>query len=213
MLSSDGGSLVTKASEGHAGTVSRDVCPLCGSTARTRFRAIERGGSTYQLEQCSNCGFVYTSTARFDTADHGDLSKLYWRFRSRHHQIRRLIHLHLKPGSQIVEIGCGRGELGYIMKDDPYGYTGYEPASGLSRFGQQHGVNVVHDLDGAELARRATLDSARSHQLFLYERRQTDVRPLRPASHTVRLPRADLARLSVFCTRGARNRKDLAART
>jgi SAM-dependent methyltransferase len=168
MLSSDGASLVTAVSEGQAGSISRDVCPLCGSKARSPFRAVERGGSTYHLEQCSDCGFVYTSTARFDTADHGDLAKLYWRFRNRHHQIRRLIHLHLKPGSQIVEIGCGRGELGYLMKDDPYRYTGYEPASGLSRFGQQHGVHIVHDFFKPETAPPAdaiVIDNVLEHVL------------------------------------------------
>jgi len=134
------------------GSIERGSCPLCGSANRAAFRTVARLGTTYQLVKCSNCGFVYASTARLDTADHGDLSKLYWRFRSRHHQIRHLIHLHLKPGAQIVEIGCGRGELGYIMKDDPYSYTGYEPASGLSTFGQQHGVNIVHDFFRRETA-------------------------------------------------------------
>jgi SAM-dependent methyltransferase len=38
------------------------------------------------------------------------------------------------------------------MKDDPYTYVGYEPADGLSKFGQGHGVNIVHDFFKSETA-------------------------------------------------------------
>ena len=148
--------------------ISRDICPLCASPDRIAFRTITRLGSRHELVRCSGCGFVYATTARRDTADHGEISTLYWRFRSRHHQIRRLIHLNLKPGSRIVEIGCGRGELGYIMRDDPYTYIGYEPASGLSKFGQQHGVNVVHDFFKGEAAPPAdaiVIDNVLEHVL------------------------------------------------
>jgi SAM-dependent methyltransferase len=145
-------SIAVNAPAGEAGRLSRDICPLCGSSDRTPFRTVTRLGSDHEIVKCSGCGFVYAATARFDTADHGEISTLYWRFRSRHHQIRRLIHQHLKPGSRIVEIGCGRGELGYIMKDDPYTYVGYEPADGLSKFGQGHGVNIVHDFFRSETA-------------------------------------------------------------
>ena len=169
MQNNGGHFLATEVTGGDTGLISREVCPLCGAKARSRFSIVERGGSSHELVRCSDCGFVYASTARMDTADHGDLSKLNWRFRSRHHQIRRLIHLHLKPGSQVVEIGCGRGELGYIMKDDPYSYTGYEPASGLSRFGQQHGVNIVHDFFTPETAPPAdaiVTDNVLEHVLY-----------------------------------------------
>jgi SAM-dependent methyltransferase len=138
-----------------AETIARNICPLCASPQRCTFKTVIRLGTSHELVKCTDCGFVYATTARFDTADHGDISKLYWRFRSRHHQIRRLVHLHLKPASTVVEIGCGRGELGFIMKDDPYSYTGFEPASGLSKFGQQHGVNVVHDFFRRDTAPRA----------------------------------------------------------
>jgi SAM-dependent methyltransferase len=153
---------------GEAGLISRETCPLCVSTDQAAFRTVARLGSNYEIVKCSRCGFVYAATARFDTADHGEISTLYWRFRSRHHQIRRLIHLHLKPGSQVVEIGCGRGELGFIMRNDPYSYTGYEPASGLSKFGQQHGVNVVHDFFKRETAPSADaiiIDNVLEHVL------------------------------------------------
>jgi SAM-dependent methyltransferase len=151
-----------------AGLISREMCPLCGSPNRTAFRTVDRLGASHELVKCSSCGFVYAATARLDTADHGEISTLYWRFRSRHDQIRRLIHLLLKPDAQVVEIGCGRGELGYIMKDDPYRYIGYEPASGLSRFGQQHGVNVVHDFFRRETAPPAdaiVIDNVLEHVL------------------------------------------------
>jgi SAM-dependent methyltransferase len=161
-------SLETETTSPGGELIFRDACPLCRSTDRSPFRTVERGGSRHELVKCSGCEFVYAVTARADTADHGDLSKLYWRFRSRHHQIRRLIHTHLKPGSQVVEIGCGRGELGYIMKDDPYIYTGYEPASGLSHFGQQHGVNIVQAIFRSETAPRAdavVIDNVLEHVL------------------------------------------------
>jgi SAM-dependent methyltransferase len=151
-----------------AGRISRDSCPLCRSRERIPFRTVTRLGSDHEIVKCSGCGFVYAATARFDTADHGEISTLYWRFRSRHHQIRRLIHQHLKPGSRIVEIGCGRGELGYIMKDDPYTYVGYEPADGLSKFGQEHGVNIVHDFFKSEPASAAdavVIDNVLEHVL------------------------------------------------
>jgi hypothetical protein len=151
-----------------AGQISRDICPLCGSHERIPFRTVTRLGSDHEIVKCSGCGFVYAATARFDTADHGEISTLYWRFRSRHHQIRRLIHQHLKPGSRVVEIGCGRGELGYIMKDDPYAYVGYEPADGLSKFGQQHGVDIVHDFFKGETAGAADaiiIDNVLEHVL------------------------------------------------
>jgi SAM-dependent methyltransferase len=150
------------------GLVSREVCPLCDSPERTLFRTIARLGSNHELVRCSGCRFVYAATARLDTADHGEISALYWRFRSRHHQIRRLLHLHLKPGSRVTEIGCGRGELGYIMRYDPYDYLGYEPAKGLSRFGRQNGVNIVHDFFRAETAAPAdavVIDNVLEHVL------------------------------------------------
>ena len=67
-----------------------------------------------------------------------------------------------------MEIGCGRGELGYIMKDDPYTYVGYEPADGLSKFGQQNGVNIVHDFFKSETAGAAdaiVIDNVLEHVL------------------------------------------------
>jgi SAM-dependent methyltransferase len=166
MQNNSDGSLEIDTAGGETVWISRDLCPLCGSQHRSSFRIVARLGSNHELVRCSGCQFVYAAAARLDTADHGEISTLYWRFRSRHHQIRRLIRLHLKPGSQIVEIGCGRGELGYIMKDDPYTYIGYEPASGLSKFGQQHGVDIVHDFfkhETAPLADAVVIDNVLEH--------------------------------------------------
>jgi SAM-dependent methyltransferase len=151
---------------GGASQTSRETCPLCGSPQRSLFRTVRRLGSDHEIVKCSACEFVYAATVRLDTADHGEISALYWRFRSRHHQIRHLIRQHLKPGSRVVEIGCGRGELGYIMKDDPYTYVGYEPANGLSKFGQEHGVDIVHDFfsgQTAGLADAIVIDNVLEH--------------------------------------------------
>ena len=54
------------------------------------------------------------------------------------------------------------------MKDDPYTYVGYEPADGLSKFGQQHGVNIVHDFFKGETAAAAdaiVIDNVLEHVL------------------------------------------------
>ena len=54
------------------------------------------------------------------------------------------------------------------MRDDPFTYLGYEPASGLSRFGQQHGVNIVHDFFRSETAAPAdaiVIDNVLEHVL------------------------------------------------
>jgi SAM-dependent methyltransferase len=104
---------------------------------------MQRAGETFHLVSCADCGFVYVSDPFEDTANHTEMNQIDWAFRSRHHQIRRLIRSHLGPGAQVVEIGCGRGEVGYLLRDDDVHYTGYEPARGLSDFGIAHGVNIV----------------------------------------------------------------------
>jgi SAM-dependent methyltransferase len=188
-------------SSDEAEQISRDICPLCASPDRTRFRTVARLGVNHELVKCSICGFVYANAARRDTADHGEISELYWRFRSRHHQIRRLIHRHLESGSRVVEIGCGRGELGYIMKDDPYTYVGYEPASGLSKFGQQHGVNIVHDFfrgQSAPPADAIVIDNVLEHVLDPQGLLADAARTLRPGGLAVVIVpnRNDLRQLS-----------------
>ena len=124
----------------------RDVCPICDSTRYASTLAVERQNKSFALATCGGCGFVFVTDPEGDTASHADHGALVWRFRRRHHQVRQLLLKHLKPGARISEIGCGRGELGFLLRNDPFKYVGYEPARGLSDFGISHGVNIVAGL-------------------------------------------------------------------
>jgi hypothetical protein len=50
---------------------------------------------------------------------------------------------HLATESRIIEIGCGRGEVGYLMRNDQVEYISYEPPKGLSDFGIRAGVPII----------------------------------------------------------------------
>src|SRR6478609_8612055 len=106
----------------------REACPVCSSTKNASTRVVERHSKSFVFATCGDCGFVYVSDPEGDTASHADHGALVWRFRRRHHQVRRLLLKHLKPGASIAEIGCGRGELGYLLRNDSFKYVGYEPA-------------------------------------------------------------------------------------
>jgi SAM-dependent methyltransferase len=143
----------------------RHSCPICvGARFISRF-PITRGGETFRIVACVDCGFNFVVDPPVDTASHvKDGQKLVWRFRPRHDHIRRLLLSRLKPGSSVIEIGCGRGELGYLMRNDPIDYVGYEPARGLADFGINEGVNIVRELyHGSRLADAVVLDNVIEH--------------------------------------------------
>lgn len=145
--------------------IERSDCPVCESNKAfaPRFE-MERTGERFRIVNCTDCGFVFVADPPADTANHGELEKLYWRFRARHHQIRRLLLRHLRRGQKVLEIGCGRGELGYIMRNDPFQYVGYEPARGLSDFGIAEGVNIVQaPFHGSVPADAVVIDNVLEH--------------------------------------------------
>ena len=115
---------------------------------------------------CRDCGFIFVANPLPDTANHIDINKIDWAFRPRHFQIRRLLLSRLSPGQTVVDIGCGRGEVGYLLRNDGLNYTGYEPARGLSDFGIRAGVPILQrTFTGDQSADAIIIDNVLEHVL------------------------------------------------
>lgn len=142
----------------------RTNCPICkGVKFNPRF-SMARGGGEFHIVNCADCGFVFVSDPEQDTANHTDASKIDWAFRPRHNQIRRLLLSRLRPGQSALEIGCGRGEVGYLLRNDGLKYTGYEPARGLSDFGIAKGVPIIQTpFEGNQSADAIIIDNVLEH--------------------------------------------------
>jgi hypothetical protein len=124
----------------------RFACALCGAVPFVPKLTVDRAGERFSIVACASCGHVFVADPPADTANHVDINKIDWAFRPRHRQIRRLILSRLKPGQRVLEIGCGRGEVGHLLRNDPLKYVGYEPAAGLSDFGIRAGVPIVQQV-------------------------------------------------------------------
>ncbi|MET4229453.1 SAM-dependent methyltransferase [Bradyrhizobium sp. LA6.10] len=144
----------------------RDCCALCGNTEFHPKLTISRRGDDFSIVQCGGCEHVFVADPPADTANHVEIEKIDWAFRPRHHQIRRLILAHLKSGQRVLEIGCGRGEVGYLLRDDPVVYQGYEPARGLSDFGIRAGVPIIQEIyRGGDTADAIVIDNVIEHHV------------------------------------------------
>jgi 2-polyprenyl-3-methyl-5-hydroxy-6-metoxy-1,4-benzoquinol methylase len=142
----------------------RTACSLCESQSFKPKISLNRHGESYAIVQCSSCGHTFVSDPPADTANHIDIDKIGWAFRPRHHQIRRLILSHLQPGQRVLEIGCGRGEVGFLLRNDPVEYIAYEPARGLSDFGIREGISIVQRVfNGEETADAIIVDNVIEH--------------------------------------------------
>ncbi|ANW02279.1 class I SAM-dependent methyltransferase [Bradyrhizobium icense] len=142
----------------------RDHCPVCEHVSFTTSLSVHRAAEDFHIVTCTACGHVFVADPPADTANHIDINRIDWAFRPRHHQIRRLILSQLKPGASVLEIGCGRGEVGYLMRNDPLTYVGYEPARGLSDFGIREGVPILRQVyQGGRRADAIVIDNVLEH--------------------------------------------------
>jgi SAM-dependent methyltransferase len=109
----------------------RTHCPICASTARSLARIIHRHGVDYALEECAACKHLYISNIQADTTTPADVVPPP--ARPRHHQISRLLRRLLggREKPLIVEIGCGYGDVGVLVR--PWAnYLGFEPSESLA---------------------------------------------------------------------------------
>ena len=142
----------------------RSQCPICNGTQFEPKLRLTRHGESFEIVTCRHCGLIFVADPEADTANHIDIDKIDWAFRPRHSQIRRLLLSRLSPGQKVVEIGCGRGEVGFLMRKDPVEYTGYEPARGLSDFGIRAGVPIIQTVfEGDQRADAIVIDNVLEH--------------------------------------------------
>lgn len=142
----------------------RSQCPICNGTQFEPKLCLTRHGESFEIVTCRHCGLIFVADPEADTANHIDIDKIDWAFRPRHSQIRRLLLSRLSPGQKVVEIGCGRGEVGFLMRKDPVEYTGYEPARGLSDFGIRAGVPIIQTVfEGDQRADAIVIDNVLEH--------------------------------------------------
>jgi SAM-dependent methyltransferase len=159
----------------------RSHCPICKGTRFDPKLSLTRSGESFEIVTCSDCAFIFVADPEADTANHIDIDKIGWAFRPRHHQIRRLLLSHLAAGSRIIEIGCGRGEVGYLMRNDPVEYIGYEPARGLSDFGIRAGVPITQTtFEGDQRADALVIDNVLEHVAQPTEMLETAASALNP---------------------------------
>jgi SAM-dependent methyltransferase len=142
----------------------RSQCPICKGTQFDPKLSLSRKGESFEIVTCHDCSFIFVADPEADTANHIDIDKIDWAFRPRHSQIRRLLLSRLSPGRKVIEIGCGRGEVGFLMRKDPVEYIGYEPARGLSDFGIRAGVPIIQTtFEGNERADAVVIDNVLEH--------------------------------------------------
>jgi SAM-dependent methyltransferase len=142
----------------------RSECPLCGAKNFSLEFEMERLDQNFEIVSCDECHFTFVADPEADTANHIDINRIDWAFRPRHFQIRRLLLAHLSAGQQVLEIGCGRGEVGYLLRSDPVKYIAYEPARGLSDFGIRAGVPILQKtFNGEQTADAIVIDNVLEH--------------------------------------------------
>jgi SAM-dependent methyltransferase len=119
----------------------RTHCPLCSGTERSPARIVHRHGTDYSLEQCASCGHLYISNIQADTTS--PARHVPPPARPRHYQIARLLRRLLagKENPLIVEIGCGYGDVGVLVR--PWArFIGFEPSDTLAAVALERDLDV-----------------------------------------------------------------------
>lgn len=108
-------------------------CPLCDSEPQKVEKRVAHEGEVFDICECPRCGFLFVGNANNNPTDDSDKGNPRYNTvpspKARHYQIKSLLDNELEHGGNIVEIGAGYGELGKLLSDGGYDYTGFEPMS------------------------------------------------------------------------------------
>lgn len=147
------------------------VCPFCGSEApgQVVVCAVDHlvSGEMFHVEQCQSCSLLYTNPrpnslkikdyyASVSYISHaGDArSPLEWAYQLvRRLMIRKKIGLlkrFVKPGGEVLDIGCGTGAFLEALQTQGYKARGYEPQESARRIALGKNLNVSGEADSLD---------------------------------------------------------------
>lgn len=119
----------------------RSSCPLCSSSHKADYKSVRQWEEDWHLVTCDDCGFLYVwdcwSDSTIDKTMNGIPAP-----QPRHHQIARVIRRLVPRYGKVIEIGCGAGEVGFLIRDD-YNYVGFDPSSTQTAPSIKAGLNIT----------------------------------------------------------------------
>ena len=133
-------------------TPSNDVCPLCSAQDRS-YEVVRIGKAT--ILGCRNCTNAWTDPSptfiKYDEEDfygHGryqSMADLPRQWRNGYIRQIKTIKSSVKPGSVVLEIGCGQGLLMTALNKEGYHVVGIEPSISGSEKAIEKGLTVIND--------------------------------------------------------------------
>ncbi len=142
-------------------------CPVCAGTESKKFLTLKDhsiSGETFQLSQCTSCGFRYTNPVPDETSigryyqsenyiSHSDtnkgiVNKLYHLVRKRSLKSKlELVNRFSGSKGNILDIGCGTGYFLQTCKEDGWKTDGMEPDPHARKLAEQNtGHSLYSDL-------------------------------------------------------------------
>ncbi len=140
-----------------------NACPLCGSEGERKIVLSAQdylvSEEVFHVEQCPSCDLQYTnprpkplkirdyylSEAYISHAGEAR-SPLEWAYQLvRRLMIQkkiRLLRRYIKPGGEVMDIGCGTGAFLEVLQSKGYKVRGYEPQESARKIAQNKNLNV-----------------------------------------------------------------------
>lgn len=119
----------------------RSVCPLCTCSRSSDYMTVRQRDEDWHLVACDLCGFLYVQDCWTDTT----IDTVMIGIRppqSRHRQIAQVIRQRVPKGGCVVEVGCGAGQVGFLIKGE-YKYRGFDPSRTLAAPSIAAGLDIT----------------------------------------------------------------------
>jgi len=125
-------------------------CPLCNSESQQVKRHVEHEGDVFVICECSWCKCLFVGNANNDPTKDSDQESVGYETipspKTRHYQIRSLLDSELGSEGDVIEIGAGYGELGKLLSETGYDYTGFEPMPTRASVANKGDIHVRQDI-------------------------------------------------------------------